>query len=469
MNFIDSIRNIVFRLFGVDPVTTSAEMAFLDEAEAKYREEAGYNITAIFAGKLATQSVIDSTVNVVGNNKRAELIGEVMDKIWIDAKKWIATAYGTGGVLLIPYVINKRIYVDTIPQSCMLINRINGDELRSVSLVADSTVQGEKQYFRWTDYDLDDSGLLTIRQRATNAVGRPVPLDSLTEWTNINEEMTISGCDHLLFSYLKNPTDSRKKTHYGVPITYGCDDKIKEIVECQEAIRKEYRLKQPIVGMDTTLFKTENGRRRLPVTGLFMPVNPQGLNTSGKLWDVYDPAIRDSSYYTRLQHLYEELEKQVGTSRGILTEPKSSVSGGYAATATEIKAANLDTYSIVDGMRKVVESSLDRLAYAIDVLANAYSLTPMGEYKLTFDWSYSLIESTQESFNQLLSSVSVDAVEAAELRMFTYPNETLEEARKRVAEIRRYKADMADLLLKEAAANNSRRAPLTLEDEDDEE
>ena len=439
MNFIDSIRNIVFRLFGVDPVTTSAEMAFLDEAEAKYREEAGYNITAIFAGKLATQSVIDSTVNVVGNNKRAELIGEVMDKIWIDAKKWIATAYGTGGVLLIPYVINKRIYVDTIPQSCMLINRINGDELRSVSLVADSTVQGEKQYFRWTDYDLDDSGLLTIRQRATNAVGRPVPLDSLTEWANINEEMTISGCDHLLFSYLKNPTDSRKKTHYGVPITYGCDDKIKEIVECQEAIRKEYRLKQPIVGMDTTLFKTENGRRRLPVTGLFMPVNPSGLNTSGKLWDVYDPAIRDSSYYTRLQHLYEELEKQVGTSRGILTEPKSSV------------------------------SSLDRLAYAIDVLANAYSLTPMGEYKLTFDWSYSLIESTQESFNQLLSSVSVDAVEAAELRMFTYPNETLEEARKRVAEIRRYKADMADLLLKEAAANNSRRAPLTLEDEDDEE
>ena len=120
-------------------------------------------------------------------------------------------------------------------------------------------------------------------------------------------------------------------------------------------------------------------------------------------------------------------------------------------------------------MRKVVESSLDRLAYAVDVLANAYSLTPMGEYKLTFDWSYSLIESTQESFNQLLSSVSVDAVEAAELRMFTYPNETLEEARKRVAEIRRYKADMADLLLKEAAANNSRRAPLTLEDEDDEE
>ena len=111
-------------------------------------------------------------------------------------------------------------------------------------------------------------------------------------------------------------------------------------------------------------------------------------------------------------------------------------------------------------MRQVVEATMDRLAYAVDVLANAYNLSPMGEYELTFDWSYDLVESSQESFNQLLSSVTVDAVEPAELRQFCFPDESLEEARARVAEIKQAKAeeaDSADLLIQRQLALEAQR------------
>ena len=347
----------------------------------------------------------------------------------------------------------------------MIINRVNGDDLRAVSIIADSTVQADERYFRWTDYDLDDNGLLTIRQRATNAIGSEVPLQSLNEWAGISEEMTIANLESLPFAYLKNPTDNRiNDGNYGVPVTYGCDKKIGEIVECQEEIRREYRLKKPIVGMDQTLFGTKNGRRYLPVTGLFMPVTPSGLNTAGKLWEVYDPAIRDSSYYNRLVHLCEELEKQVGTSRGILTEPAT-----HGATATEIKAANQDTYAIITDMRTSIEDAMRQLAYAINVLANAYMLSPLGDYDLAFDWSYALIESSQETYNQLLASVTVDAVEAAELRQFSFPAETLDEARARVAEIKKNKADLSDLLMKQALADEAKRNPESDDDPEDEE
>lgn len=456
MNFIDNIMNIVRRIFGADPVVTQADIALMNEADQKYREQRGYNLTAIFAGKLATFTVTDSTIEVTGGNQRAELISEALQHIWTKAKKWVGCVYGTGGVLLIPYVIDGHVYVDIVPQSSMVINRVNGDELRAVSIVADSTIQDNKQYFRWTDYSLEDNGVLTIRQRATNAMGTAVPISSLAEWTGIAEEMTIRGLEHLPLAYLKNPTDNRHADSlYGVPVTYGCDEKISEILECQDDVRREYKLKKPIVGMDTTLFKTENGRRHLPVTGLFMPVTPSGLNTSGKLWDVYDPAIRDGSYYTRLQHLYEELEKQVGTSRGILTEPQT-----HGATATEIKAANFATYAIIDTMRQAIAPAMERLAYAIDVLANAYNLSPMGEYEVSFDWSYDLIESSQESYNQLLSAVSVDAVEAAELRQFCFPDETIEEARERVAEIKQAKAEAmesSDLMIQQQLALEAQR------------
>lgn len=455
MSFIDTIRNIVKKLFGVDPVTTQAAVNRMELSEAEYRRLDTYNLTAIFAARLASFTVSESSIEVLGDNRRAALIGDVMARTWKKSKKFVSKAYGTGGVLLIPYVTGGKIYVDIVPQADMIINRVNGDDLRAVSIIADSTVRKDERYFRWTDYDLADNGLLTIRQRATNAIGSEVPLTSLDEWNGIPEETHITNLDRLPFAYLKNPTDDRiSDGHYGVPVTYGCDKKIGEIVECMEQIRREYNLKKPFVGMDQTLFGVKNGRRYLPVTGLFMPVTPSGLNNAGKLWEVYDPAIRDTSYYNRLMHLCGELEKQVGTSRGILTEPAT-----HGATATEIKAANQDTYAIITDMRTAVEDAFRDLAYAVNVLANAFRLSPLGDYDLSFDWSYALIESSQETYNQLLSSVTVDAVEAAELRQFSFPAESIEEARARVVEIKKNKKDLSDLLMKQALAEESRRNP----------
>lgn len=456
MNILSSIWDIIRRIFGTDPAVSQQEAAELEKLSADYRRLQGYNLTAVFAGKLATLTIAESSAEVSGDNQRAQLIDEVIEKLWKQRKKLTAMAYGTGGVLLIPYVTGGKVYVDIVPQSSMIINRVNGDDIRAVSIVADTTIQGNRRYYRWTDYILDDGGLMVIRNRATNDSGGVVPLTSISEWADVTEEISISGVEDMLFAYIKCPIDNRQgKSLYGVPITYGCKDKIDEITECMDDIRKEYKLKQPIVGMDQTLFKVENGRRRLPITGLFMPVTPSGLNTSGKLWEVYDPAIRDSSYYNRLEKLFEELEKQVGTSRGILTEPAT-----HGATATEIKAANYDTYAIIDDMRQALVQGIKQLCYAIDVLANAYSLGPMGEYEVNFDWSYSMIESSEETYNQLLAGQQIGAAEVAEVRMFLYPNEDIEEARARVAEIQQEKLEAqqaADLLLQEQMAREAQR------------
>ena len=57
------------------------------------------------------------------------------------------------------------------------------------------------------------------------------------------------------------------------------------------------------------------------------------------------------------------LEKAVGTSRGILTAPETG-----AATATEIRAANHDTFALVSAIRRMWEAALGDMAYAADVL-----------------------------------------------------------------------------------------------------
>lgn len=453
MNFTDSIKNIVRRLFGVDPAVTQEETNLLEEQTRRYQKLHGVNLTAIFAGKLAALTVTESTAEIIGSNQRAEALNTSLQQVWQKARKWTSTAFGTGGVLLIPYVTNGKLFTDIVPQSSMTINRVNGDELQAVSILADSTVQGEERYFRWVDYTLGENGLLNIRNRATNSAGSPARLNAFQEWAELPEELAITGVEHLPLAYIKCPVDNRRsEALYGVPITYGCDDLIREIDECLDDIRREYNLKKPIVFMDQLAFKNDDGKWRRPLTGLIMTTNPGSLQDAGKFSEVYDPAIRDSAYYNRLVHLYELLEKQVGTSRGILTEPTTR-----GATATEIKAGLYDTYAIVELMRTGIEHGLDRLAYAMDVLNNFYNLSPMGDYELSFDWSYSMIESSQESFTQLITAAQSGAVEPAEIRQYVMPDETLEEAQARCDEIAAKKKDSSRQLLEEALNEEAQR------------
>ena len=132
-------------------------------------------------------------------------------------------------------------------------------------------------------------------------------------------------------------------------------------------------------------------------------------------------------------------------SRGILTEPVSR-----GATATEIKAGLYDTYSIIALLRGEVERGIKRLVYGFDVLADVYQLGPAGDWMVTFDWSYALIESSQETFSQMVSAATLGAVEPAELRQYLMSDETLDEARERVAEIAAAKAESSRILLDRA-------------------
>ena len=58
-----------------------------------------------------------------------------------------------------------------------------------------------------------------------------------------------------------------------------------------------------------------------------------------------------------------------------------------------------------------------------------------GEYKTVFDRSYSLLEDSAETFNQLLSAHGVGAVDTAEIRRFVIGTETAEEAEQKVLRI----------------------------------
>ena len=356
--------------------------------------------------------------------------------MWNKAKKMTSMGFGYGGVIIVPYVKGGKIYYNLVPQNRVTIDEIDGELITGATVLAEKKIIGgslnSKIYMRWTNYQVKN-GNITITQQFSDEKGNKIPAPDF--WKNIQEVQVITGVDRVLFGYLKSPVNNRNISDtYGVPITYGCDATINEIKETLVQIAREYELKQAFVGADATMF---NGKDALPLNGLFKKID----SGDDSFFEEFSPAIRDSSYYARLQELYQRLEKEVGTSRGILSEVATQ-----NATATEIRRAMYDTFTIVDDMRTNVEKAMEDFFYACNVLANAYNLSPQGEYELAFDWSYGLIEDPQQEFSQMMQAESKGIISKVEIRQWLNPDETLEEAEAKIKEIREQNPNIQDLL-----------------------
>ncbi len=424
--------NKILALFGKKQIENDLITQENEQFVAKYEFDKDINFTAIFANKLANYTISDSNIDVNGDNKRAELLKGVIKKLNKKLKKTISRCLGSGGVLAIPYVNNGKLYFNIISQSRLSINKIVGDNIVDCTIMAEHIVKDREHYFRWADYTLED-GNLYIRYRAT-LDDTPIEMNLIPQWANI-EDISITNVDRMPFMYIKSPIDSRKELEdYGVPITFGCDKQIERIMKDLEQIDREYSLKEAFVGADITMFKGDDA---LPTNGLYKKINAGEDN----FWEVFDPAFRDTSLYNKLMNDFAILEKQVGTSKGILTEVQTS-----NATATEIKKMLKETFDIVDDIRDSLEDGLNDFLYACDVLANFFNLSPQGDYELVIDWSYDLLEDPTVSFNQLIQGVNNGVIKKAELRQFIKPNETLDEAQAVVDKIKQESPNVKDLV-----------------------
>ena len=431
---------ILTNVFKVQTQTTQKEIDENSKYAKLYESIDDINFNAIFSNKLANYTISDSNMNIEGENKRVDLLNMTGQSMWKKAKKITSMAFGYGGIIIVPYVKGGKIYYNLVPQDRLTIDEMDGELITGATVLAEKKIIGGnvniKVYLRWTNYQIKN-GNMVITQQFSDEKGNRIPAPDF--WKDIQEVRTITNVDRVLFGYIKSPINNRRANDkYGVPITYGCDATILEIKETMKQMIREYELKECFVGVDYTMFKTDKkgNINTLPSDGLYRTFN---FDDNDNKFNVYDPEYRD--YTTRLQELYKRLEHEIGTSYGILSEVDSQ-----NATATEIKHAMFDTFTICDDMRSNIEKGMEDFFYACNVLANAFNLSPQGEYELSFDWSYSLLEDTATEWTQLTYGQSKGVVKEVELRQWLFPDETLEESQKAIDEIKETQPSVDDLL-----------------------
>lgn len=453
----DKLRDWVKKWLGIK---VDDEPDPVDGFVKSYEDIKAENVTATIANKLAMVTFADSTLAVKEGKDaksakpktmgaRTQLIESILSVLWEDDSSWItAQAFGKGGKLLVPAFSDGEIIINTLDQNRITIQKMTGNRITEATLLLDRVFRDERNYFLLANYALTDTGI-SIRYRVQLEEGGETSLSAIPEWADITPEISIRNVDRMLFAFIKCPRDNRKDTkRYGVPITYGAEEAVRDLVEQANIYRREYKLTRPMLGLDSTLWRdpsaplgeikpnTIRDVRKTVQDGEdpFIPFETSSLDGKN-MWQLYAPNIRYEAMEGRLNSLKREVEKQCGLSEGVLTERKAM---NYA-NRDEVRAAQYDTFSVVKAMRTQWEKGLNDLAYAIDVLAERFGVTPAGargQFTLVFDWDTSLIESTEQTFAQYSELHSMGAMGKAEVRAWV-TGESPEEAQKAVDDIRR--------------------------------
>lgn len=451
----DKLKDWLRQWLGIEVNTSDTRSP--DAAVHRYENITAENITATIANKLAVLTFADSTFNVLEDGReepgaRVALIRDALMQLWTMDSAWVtAQMLGKGGKVLVPVARGGGVTVEVIDHNRMLIRAMEGRRITAATLIADVETVENTKYYLLTDYTLEGDAQ-TIRYRVKAENGSWYEPGQVARWADITPEITISGTDRLLFAYLRCPRDNRTDVkQLGVPVTYGAETIIGELVEHANIYRREYKLTRPMLGLDSTLWQnfgsfSESAAQRVDIKTLrktvqdgddpFIPV--EGASLSDKsIWQYYAPAIRQEAMEQRYQSLCRRVEKACGLSQGILTERQTM---NYA-NRDEVRAAQYDTFSVIKSVRDQWERVLDDLAYAIDVLAERFGLTTSGSrgrHVLEFDWDTSLIESSTEAFTQNMELHAGGMISDAEMRQWVRGG-TLEEAQEAIEEIRKEK------------------------------
>lgn len=434
------------------------------EQHAAYRDSGkkgtDYSVESMVCESLANLMMLEYSMPVEGGSARARMLDEVSDAFVRDTLcNAVAMGFLTGDSITVPSWNGRTMDNVLVDAGSFAILGANGHEVTSMIYVVD-----EKQIKYGARYTLlrlielvpytAQDGTQTFANRYKTFIAKDgtitdIPLSEFPDWAAANEEeWVIPNVDRLLIgryrSFTLNPL--RPNAQKGTPICFGASAPIREIHYLTQQMHEEFGLSEKAIIADKTLFKKElrrdsegnvisqklvlpKGRERL-----FMDVGNRG-GSGSPLIQEWAPTIQLQPYIDALEKQYQEVEKCVGVSSGIL----SNLNDQSYQNVDNVRKSTIKTQSFVNTARGVCESYLSDMVYAWNAIMNFYGVTPVGDYHVEYKWSDEYINTFSDQQNAILAGEAIGATDAVDYRVFVM-GESPEVAKERVAQIKAEKA-----------------------------
>lgn len=434
------------------------------EQHAAYRDSGkkgtDYSVESMVCESLANLMMLEYSMPIEGGSARARMLDEVSDAFVRDTLcNAVAMGFLTGDSITVPSWNGRTMDNVLVDAGSFAILGANGHEVTSMIYVVD-----EKQIKYGARYTLlrlielvpytAQDGTPTYANRYKTFIAKDgtitdIPLSEFPDWAAANEEeWVIPNVDRLLIgryrSFTLNPL--RPNAQKGTPICFGASAPIREIHYLTQQMHAEFGLSEKAIIADKTLFKKElrrdsegnvisqklvlpKGRERL-----FMDVGNRG-GSGSPLIQEWAPTIQLQPYIDALEKQYQEVEKCVGVSSGIL----SNLNDQSYQNVDNVRKSTIKTQSFVNTARQACESYLSDMVYAWNAILNFYGVTPVGDYHVEYKWSDEYINTFSDQQNAILAGEAIGATDAVDYRVFVM-GESPEVAKERVAQIKAEKA-----------------------------
>lgn len=389
-------------------------------------------LPAAIAGEFARLVTLELKTEVTGN----DFINEEYQAVVSDIRKYTEYACAKGGLAMKPYTSEGHIEVDMVQADRFFPTKFNSRGV-TAAVFAESLTVGKKVYTR-LEYHQHEGTMYHINNKAfvkqdldnVEVLGKEVPLTAVPEWANLQEEVTLKNVKMPLFAYFKIPNANNvdDTSPLGVSVYSRAINDIKEADNQWTRLLWEFEGSELAIDADITLFKKDDkGNYEFP-KGKDRLFRMMDLDDNAEKYKVFAPAIRDENLINGFNAILRRIEFNVGLAYGTLSDPNT-----VDKTAEEIKASKQRSHSTVSDIQKSLQTALEQLVYAMDVMAQLSGLSGRKKYEMRFDWDDSIVTDREQDRKQDIQDVSMGIMRPEEYRAKWY-GETVEQARKNLPE-----------------------------------
>lgn len=421
--FIERIGQVIRKMLGREKikdaigveVAVSDKMANEIDLWAKmYKNEPPWKekniklcgLPAAIAGEFARLVTLELKTEVTGN----DFINEEYQAVVSDIRKYTEYACAKGGLAMKPYASEGHIEVDMVQADRFFPTKFNSRGEVTAAVFAESLTVGKKVYTR-LEYHQHEGTMYHINNKAfvkqdldnVEVLGKEVPLTAVPEWANLQEEVTLKNVKMPLFAYFKIPNANNvdDTSPLGVSVYSRAINDIKEADNQWTRLLWEFEGSELAIDADITLFKKDDkGNYEFP-KGKDRLFRMMDLDDNAEKYKVFAPAIRDENLINGFNAILRRIEFNVGLAYGTLSDPNT-----VDKTAEEIKTSKQRSYSTVSDIQKSLQTALEQLVYAMDVMAQLSGLSGRKKYEMRFDWDDSIVIDKEQE----LASMQQDAV-----------------------------------------------------------
>lgn len=400
----------------------------------------------------------------VGDTQRAEYLERQYKKLKKQLRKQIEYGIAKGGLVIKPYIVKDALPDDDItsysvksdikPTTEIEFEFVQADAFYPLAFTAAGkiteaafiqTKQEQSITYRRLEYHKLEGNVVTVINKAfkthsptgelnLSGLGTEIELTEVPEWKDFQPVTTIKNVTKPLFAYFKVPDANIVDTNSPLGVS-GFARAVRLIHDADvqySTLLWEYEGGAMAIDVDRDALKTEDdhGVEHTKMTRLQERLYRKvDLGSASDTYYPFAPGLRDASYIDGLNTILMRIEDTCGISRGTLSD-----AADVARTATELKILKQRSYQTNADIQNAIEEALRDVIYIMNVYADLYSITPPGEWDVSFEWDDSIIVDADEELEKRILLMQNGLASKVENRMW-YFGETERQAREALAQI----------------------------------